>query len=312
MITKQKLLKCIEEITGKSPHPIEEYINLISDTYDGEFGCSQFNEVLLTLGHDRVTCDFFNWFTSLAVNNRNDYINCISRKFSSEDELEASSLKLRKICLQIFGSTRYGFKQLSKMDKYELDNETKTIFPKDISEFCNRSKSFELLERIDPDDAYYLGYIVDEKMKEMSKTNPKQSIDLKTKVNKAREKGERNHYRYLTLDHIDVYIATSMREPIEYHLVSGFSNAIKNNKFVKNLNLSIFDPTQGYCKNPIDKGLVEGLMLKRAKCTIYHAQEIDTLGKDSELASTLAQGKPVIAYVPELHDSKKMNINPFY
>jgi len=39
-------------------------------------------------------------------------------------------------------------------------------------------------------------------------------------------------------------------------------------------------------------------MLKLAKCTLYLAQESDTLGKDSELASTLAQGKPVIAYVP--------------
>ena len=39
-------------------------------------------------------------------------------------------------------------------------------------------------------------------------------------------------------------------------------------------------------------------MLRRAKCTIYLAQESDTLGKDSELASTLAQGKTVIAYVP--------------
>jgi hypothetical protein len=39
-------------------------------------------------------------------------------------------------------------------------------------------------------------------------------------------------------------------------------------------------------------------MLKRATCTLYLAQESDTLGKDSELASTLAQGKPVIAYVP--------------
>ena len=40
-------------------------------------------------------------------------------------------------------------------------------------------------------------------------------------------------------------------------------------------------------------------MLKRAKCTVYFAQETDTFGKDSELASTLAQGKPVIAFVPK-------------
>jgi hypothetical protein len=43
-------------------------------------------------------------------------------------------------------------------------------------------------------------------------------------------------------------------------------------------------------------------MLRRARCTIYLAQESDTLGKDSELASTLAQGKPVVAYIPEVTD----------
>ena len=43
-------------------------------------------------------------------------------------------------------------------------------------------------------------------------------------------------------------------------------------------------------------------MLKRAQCAIYMAGESDTLGKDSELAATLAQGKPVIVYVPQLSD----------
>ncbi len=41
-------------------------------------------------------------------------------------------------------------------------------------------------------------------------------------------------------------------------------------------------------------------MLKRARCTVYSVQDTDTLGKDSELASTFAQGKPVIAYIPDL------------
>ena len=65
------------------------------------------------------------------------------------------------------------------------------------------------------------------------------------------------------------------------------------------LNLRFFDPTQSYMSNRVNKGLVESLMLKRAKCTVYSVQDTDTLGKDSELAATLAQGKPVIAYVPE-------------
>ena len=46
-------------------------------------------------------------------------------------------------------------------------------------------------------------------------------------------------------------------------------------------------------------------MLKRAKCTIYCAQEKETLGKDSELAITLAQGKPVIVYLPQKNDRDK-------
>jgi hypothetical protein len=46
-------------------------------------------------------------------------------------------------------------------------------------------------------------------------------------------------------------------------------------------------------------------MLKRAKCTVYSVQDTDTLGKDSELAATLAQGKPVIAYVPAKSESER-------
>src|SRR6202035_3394250 len=71
---------------------------------------------------------------------------------------------------------------------------------------------------------------------------------------------------------------------------------------VRKLKLRYFDPTQSQCSYRIDKGLVEALMLKRARCTVYMVQESDTMGKDSELASTLAQGKPVIAYVPRIED----------
>jgi len=66
-----------------------------------------------------------------------------------------------------------------------------------------------------------------------------------------------------------------------------------------------FDPTQAYTDNRINKGLVEALMLKRARCTVYSVQDTDTLGKDSELASTLAQGKPVIAYVPDINVDRR-------
>jgi hypothetical protein len=104
---------------------------------------------------------------------------------------------------------------------------------------------------------------------------------------------------------MDVYFATSMRKPWEYEDLYDFVNALMNKPELTELNLRHFDPTQSYAEQRIDKGLVESLMLKRAKCTVYSVQDTDTLGKDSELAATLAQGKPVIAYVPTIDIAKR-------
>ena len=117
--------------------------------------------------------------------------------------------------------------------------------------------------------------------------------------------GEFNHECYLDYDHIDVYVATSMRRKIDFWNIANFTKEVFGSDYLKDLNLRYFDPTQAYCKNRVDKGLVEALMLKRAKCTIYMAGESESLGKDSELAATLAQGKPVIAFVPTLEGYKR-------
>src|SRR5689334_21124835 len=92
--------------------------------------------------------------------------------------------------------------------------------------------------------------------------------------------GKRNQEAYLASDHMDVYVATSMREKHEFLQVSRISDKIFKDELLKSRNLRYFDPTQAYCEDRIDKGISEGLMLKRAICTIYMAQESDTLGKD--------------------------------
>jgi hypothetical protein len=43
-------------------------------------------------------------------------------------------------------------------------------------------------------------------------------------------------------------------------------------------------------------------MIKRARLTVYNAQESDTFGKDSEAGVTLAQAKPVVVFVARLFD----------
>lgn len=122
-----------------------------------------------------------------------------------------------------------------------------------------------------------------------------------SRLEKVRETATRNQDIYLTWDHMDVYFATSMRKRWEFEDLFDFVNGLMNEPALQGLNLRHFDPTQAFTKDRVDKGLVESLMLKRAKCTVYSVQDTDTLGKDSELAATLAQGKPVIAYVPEIN-----------
>lgn len=136
----------------------------------------------------------------------------------------------------------------------------------------------------------------------------KQLNSLHETLKKTEEEGIKNTDIYLTWDHMDLYFATSMRKKWEYEDLFRFVNRVMEveqipkagNKTLKELNVRHFDPTQSFDKNRINKGLIESLMLKRAACTIYSVQDTDTLGKDSELAATLAQGKPVIAFAPEI------------
>ena len=95
-----------------------------------------------------------------------------------------------------------------------------------------------------------------------------------------------------------------MRTQQDYENQHNFVQKVFSDPAVKDLRLRYFDPTISYADDRITKGLVEMLMLRRASVTIYTASREDTLGKDSELAATLAQGKAVIAYVPPDLDSK--------
>lgn len=119
------------------------------------------------------------------------------------------------------------------------------------------------------------------------------------KVEELKEIGRKNQEHYLrNIESIDVYVATSMRNDEEYIDMYNFVNKTFEDEKIKTLNLRYFDPTLCYCDSRIDKGIIECLLVRSSKVTIYCAQEGDTFGKDSELAATMAQGKPVIVYVP--------------
>ena len=119
-------------------------------------------------------------------------------------------------------------------------------------------------------------------------------------VARTQETGLRNLSQYLAADHMDVYVATSMRTQADFVSVNRFVGEIFEHDEVKALRLRYFNPTQSFIEDRVAKGLVEALMLRRSAATIYLAQKSDSFGKDSEASVALGQGKPVIVYVPGL------------
>jgi len=257
-------------------------------------GYSQFNELLLILGYDRVSPQFFQFLIDETIDYR------AGEAFRTFGHLQESAETFQKLALLRFGNVKFAFKTLSR-DVSELEYWWNVTRPRSIKSFQQRHRQIQEIERIPGEDTYFLGYLVQKEMSERLRSDPSDQVASASEQKRKSivAVGERNQHAYLVSDHLDVYIATSMRERHEYLMVHRFVERVFAHPRLARLNVRYFDPTQAYCRNRIDKGLSEALMLKRAKCTIYLAQEIDTLGKDSELACTLAQGKPVVAYVPE-------------
>ena len=288
-----RLGELLEGLTGQRP-PLSHVASELAPGFPTEgLGYSQFNELLLLHGYDRVTSAFFQFLVDGTVDFQP------GSGLSSIEVLEAGVERARQLSLLFFGNIKFGFKKLSR-DADELLFYHASTQPLDIEVLKRRHAPIHAVDPIPSDETYYLGYIVQKQIADRLKSNPKDesAIADSKALQKVREKGIRNHFAYLISDHLDVYVATSMRRRHEYVEVAEFTNAVFNHERIQHLKLRWFDPTQAYCSDRIDKGLAEALMLKRAMCTLYLAQELDTFGKDSELASTLAQGKPVIAYVP--------------
>jgi hypothetical protein len=292
----RELIKILETLAGqKAPlktNGPEKTIALLDDG-SRAIGYSQFNELLLLMGYDRVTYAFFQYL----VDGSTDY--APGAALSSLDQLRKGVERFRKLALVLFGNVKFAFKRLSR-DADQLNEWLWRLSPREESEFSTRHDPVQPIVQIQGEDTYFLGYLVHRELTRRLKENPsdQEAQEAENKRLRIVQIGLQNHQAYLASDHLDVYVATSMRERHEYLFVHELTKEIFGHSRLMPLKLRWFDPTQAYCVDRIDKGISEALMLKRAKCTVYFVQETDTLGKDSELASTLAQGKPVIAFVP--------------
>jgi hypothetical protein len=283
---------------------------------------AQFNELLLLFNQDRVQPPFFQFF----------FLPEGSAETLDVDRMKQGVMRFRAFAMLCFGNFRYAFRALSQerdprrleraLHPWNADSEAEK------NALRNRKPPLTRItgspDHVDGANTWLLGYLSSQRigadsqaLDSMSREADEASdaalvADLRRLNQKLQDleatreielaKGRRNTVKYLTWDHLDIYVATSMRQGWEFESTYNFIDKVFVDELSDFPRIRWFDPTQSYCDSIIDKGLVEALMLKRAKCTIYMAQEADTLGKDSELAATLAQGKPVIAYVSQIDD----------
>lgn len=286
-------------LTGQKPQwPTPRYVPSRASIIfaRGGLGYNQLNEFLLALGYDRVTPGFFHYFMCPEgkrneVNDPNKDSSC---RIESLKQFKDAVERFRKLAMLKYGNFKFAFKQLSTMDCASINDELKKYRQISEEDYSKRPVALVDPEPIKREDTYLLGYI-----------SGKDAASLKRKKKQIVRKGLLNYRKALTDDYMDVYVATSMRKQEHFYAVYDFVQEVFNHPSVKDLKLRYFDPTQADPQDRIAKGLLEGLMVKRAKCTIYCAQESDTFGKDSELAATLAQGKQVIAYVPKIDNLTK-------
>jgi hypothetical protein len=295
MSTEASLQVLLESLSGQPTAPNIQLPRMAVEALDSGkgLGYSQLNELLLILGYDRICPELFQFL----IDGTTEY--SPGSSIRSILELQGAVTRFRKLALLFFGNVKFAFKRLGT-NPDELLSWVQALEPRDEQSYEARHDPIQPVELIDPADTYLLGYVIEAELKRRLDANSTdaEALALLERRKGIVERGRRNHSAYLVSDHLDVYVATSMRERHEFLIVSDLCAAIFSRGELSKLKLRWFDPTQAYCSDRIDKGLAEALMLKRAKCTLYLVQESDTLGKDSELACTLAQGKPVIAYVP--------------
>lgn len=231
----------------------------------------QFNELLLLCIKTRVTEEFFEYFVQ-------------GKKKLKIRELTKLVDRFKKHSMLRYGNRKYAVNKLIRCKDIGRELGSWIKKPEDIiRQLRSRAKPISAIQKVARNKLHYLGFLTEDETKE---------------IKQIRNRGKYNTRVFLTSDYMDVYVATSMRKQYDFQNVFDLCSYVFSEPKIKMLNLRYFDPTQSFHENRVAKGLIEGLMLKRAKCTIYAAQEIDSFGKDSELAATLAQGKPVIAYVP--------------
>jgi hypothetical protein len=294
-----------------------------------QLNLTRFNQLMVNCRCPLATEHFFQWIFS-GINSIDAFEKAVDtyrvyamwifgsfkfayRKFAtcSQHELEQLKTKVKERSPEIF-QTRSKFNEIAEIAENDLhllgylsSAQLDVLFFLDslAGTTADQNKFHALIETFQPKIKTQLSEALRNRntsdLQKLRAELQKECNDLFERQEKARDIGRQNTIRYLSIPYLDVYVATSMRNPNDFLNQRRFTHAVFEHESVNSLNLRYFDPTLSYVDDRATKGLIECLMLQRASVTLYNAGDSDTMGKDSELAATLAQGKPVIVYVPE-------------
>ncbi|MGH9429327.1 MAG: hypothetical protein ACRD2L_23840, partial [Terriglobia bacterium] len=252
--------KLIARLTGHSSPVKNSFVDGVEqDDFwkQHKIGVTQLNEILLALAYEAVTEDFFASFFS----GERLKVEGVDREL-----FERGLEKFERVALLKYGNVKFGFKTLGGMNSKELEGELQDQAPIDESVYTSRPSPLRSITPVDPSETYLLGHVTGEAIQKGSDDNRKKRLEEVRKI------GEENLKVYLCSDEMDVYVATSMRDVEDFYFVGTAAKRLFEKPELADLKLRYFDPTQAYREDRIEKGLVESLMLRRAKCTVYCAQ----------------------------------------
>jgi hypothetical protein len=154
MSTKLQVL--IERLTGQKL-PLEENLFIIErlSKKDLDLGYSQFNELLLLLGYDRLSKSFFQFLVTGDIEfNAESTLRDLS-------QLEKQIDRIVEFSLRLFGNIKFGYKRLSsEIYEEEFQNWYDEFQPREEAIFKSRHHPLLPVDKIKDSDTYLLGYII--------------------------------------------------------------------------------------------------------------------------------------------------------
>jgi len=148
----KRLKQILEDLTGQEATLDSPVIDEASKSLAGERGIgeSQFNELLILHGYDRIRPAFFQYLVDGSAECKPGV--CIH----SFDQLEKGVERFQKLALQAYGNVKYGFKRLST-DPSLLWRFVSGWASRSPEEYQRRHDAILPVNHIDGRDTYFLG-----------------------------------------------------------------------------------------------------------------------------------------------------------